>query len=170
MKINILVFVFSCSALFFTACKNDKKALESKTAATAETPAEAAAPGPVTSLEYVETDFDFGEVMDGAKVNHTYKFKNTGSEPLVISNAKGSCGCTVPDWPHEPIPPGAMGEIKVEFNSSGKASATPMEKRVTVTANTNPPQTFLTIKGKVKENPNAPKPEIQSKAVPAPNH
>ncbi len=166
MKVKFLSVFAILLVLGFSACKNDKKATTSATpnAAAGET---APPPGPVTSIEYVETEFDFGEVEDGAKVQHVYKFKNTGNEPLMISNAKGSCGCTVPDWPHEPIPAGATGQINVEFNSSGKASATPLEKRVTVTANTNPPQTFLTIKGKVKENPNAPKPEPQKGTEPA---
>jgi len=88
-------------------------------------------------------------------VKHIYKFKNTGTEPLIISNAKGSCGCTVPTWPKEPVPPGGTGELKVEFNSKGKPG--PQSKRVTVTANTTPTETFLEISGEVrgKEQPAA---------------
>ena len=52
--------------------------------------------GPTTTMEFAETTFDFGTVKDGEMVSHTYKFKNTGSEPLILSDAKGSCGCTVP--------------------------------------------------------------------------
>ena len=55
--------------------------------------------GPVTTVEFEETEFDFGTVMEGEKVTHVYKFKNTGDEPLIISNAKATCGCTVPSWP-----------------------------------------------------------------------
>ncbi|MEO1514983.1 MAG: DUF1573 domain-containing protein [Bacteroidota bacterium] len=112
------------------------------------TPAEPAAPaGPTTSVEFAETSFNFGTVDAGEKVNHTYKFKNTGSEPLIISNAKGSCGCTVPSWPKEPIPPGASGEIQVQFDSKNKKGK--QTKRVTITANTEPVQTFLEITGEV---------------------
>ena len=109
--------------------------------------------GPTTSIEYTETTHDFGEAMEGEKVRHVYAFTNTGTEPLVISNAKGSCGCTVPDWPREPIAPGAAGEIVVEFDTKGKGSVEgkPQTKRVTVTANTDPVNTFLTITGKVKK-------------------
>ncbi len=109
--------------------------------------------GPATSIQYMEPVFDFGSVDEGEIVKHAYKFKNTGSEPLVISNCKGSCGCTVPTWPKEPIPPGGEGEIKVEFNSKGKPG--PQSKRVTVTANTMPTETFIEIKGEVrgKEQP-----------------
>ena len=103
--------------------------------------------GPTTTMEFEETEFDFGTVQDGTKVSHTYKFKNTGKEPLVISDAKGSCGCTVPSWPREPIAPGKSAEIVVEFNSAGKTGN--RNQKVTLTANTNPPQTFLSLKGVV---------------------
>ena len=105
--------------------------------------------GPTTNLEFSETTFDFGEVDEGEKVSHVYKFTNTGSEPLVISNAKGSCGCTVPKWPKNPIAPGETGDILVEFNSKGKAGK--QTKRVTITANTDPAQSFLTITGQVNK-------------------
>ena len=104
--------------------------------------------GPATTIQYDQPVFDFGNINEGEIVKHAYKFKNTGSEPLVISNCKGSCGCTVPTWPKEPIPPGGEGEIKVEFNSKGKPG--PQSKRVTVTANTTPTETFIEIKGEVK--------------------
>lgn len=113
--------------------------------------------GPVTNMEFEEPIFDFGTVEDGEKVIHIYKFKNLGTEPLVIANAKASCGCTVPDWPKDPIEPGKSGEIKVQFDSSGKGGegGAQTEKRITVTANTNPPQSFLTIRGKVKSKAGA---------------
>jgi hypothetical protein len=103
--------------------------------------------GPTTVMSFGETEFDFGTVNDGEKVSHTYTFKNTGDEPLILSNAKGSCGCTVPQWPREPIAPGGEGEITVEFNSKGKKGK--RNQKVTITANTNPPQTFIYLKGEV---------------------
>jgi hypothetical protein len=116
---------------------------------------EPVAAGPATTIQYEQPVFDFGAVDEGEIVKHAYVFKNTGTEPLVISNCKGSCGCTVPTWPKEPIPPGGTGEIKVEFNSKGKPG--PQSKRVTVTANTTPTETFIEIKGEVrgKEQPAA---------------
>lgn len=117
--------------------------------------------GPTTTMVFEQTDFDFGSVKEGEKVKHTYKFKNTGKEPLIISTAKGSCGCTVPKWPSEPIAPGGTGVIDVEFDSKGKPGK--QAKRVTVTANTVPAQTFLNITGNVEKDPNAP-----SQAAPAP--
>jgi hypothetical protein len=104
--------------------------------------------GPATTIKYDNEKFNFGTCDEGEIVKHFFKFKNTGNEPLIISNAKGSCGCTVPTWPKEPVPPGGEGEIKVEFNSKGKPG--PQSKRVTVTANTIPTETFLEISGDVK--------------------
>lgn len=104
--------------------------------------------GPVTSIQYEEEKFEFGVTDEGQVIKHIFKFKNTGTEPLVISNAKGSCGCTVPTWPKEPIPPGGSGEIKVEFNTKGKPGR--QSKRVTVTANTNPTETFIEVAGEVR--------------------
>ena len=115
----------------------------------------AAAPtGPITSIQFDETTYDYGTVKDGDKVKHIYKFENTGKTPLIISDAKGSCGCTVPDWPREPIAPGKTGEIKVEFDSKNKGTeeGSNQSKRVTITANTDPVQTYLTIKGIVKKD------------------
>lgn len=110
--------------------------------------AEAVPSGPTTVMNFSETEFNFGTVTEGEKVKHTYKFKNEGSEPLVLSNAVGSCGCTVPQWPREPIAPGATGEIVVEFNSQGKQGE--RDQKVTITANTNPAQTFLSLQGTVE--------------------
>ena len=107
----------------------------------------AAQTGPTTLVTFKETTFDYGKVKDGDVVKHEYKFTNTGKEPLIISDAKGSCGCTVPTWPKDPIAPGASSTIHVEFNSKGKLG--PQSKKVTLTANTNPAQTYLTIKGEV---------------------
>ena len=115
--------------------------------------------GPTTTMNFEELTFDFGTVQEGEKVSHTYKFTNTGSEPLVLSDAKGSCGCTVPKWPREPIAPGASSEIVVEFNSQGKKGQ--RNQKVTLTANTNPPQTFLSLTGTVNPADGATQPSIQ---------
>ena len=159
-------------ALQLTACKNDK-ASSTDAAATSTTtpPADASNPaaaqtaettppapsGPTTTVEFETMVHDWGEIKEGDHMKYAFKFKNTGSEPLVISDAKGSCGCTVPDWPREPIAPGASGEIKVEFDSKGKGSedGSKHTKKVTVTANTNPTQSYLTITGVVKKTPGA---------------
>jgi hypothetical protein len=75
---------------------------------------------PKTVLSFDETKHNFGNIKEGEKVRHAYHFRNTGEHPLLISNAVASCGCTVPSYPKEPIPPDGDGEIVVEFNSKGR--------------------------------------------------
>ncbi|TFV94331.1 DUF1573 domain-containing protein [Algoriphagus kandeliae] len=74
--------------------------------------------GPV--LTFKEKSIDFGDIVQGAKVSHTFEFTNTGDAPLVISNVAATCGCTVPSWPKEPVAPGSTAKIEVSFNSAGK--------------------------------------------------
>lgn len=102
---------------------------------------------PITEIVFDALEYDFGTITSGEKITHVYTFTNTGDAPLVLSNAKGSCGCTVPSWPREPILPGEQGTIEVTFDSTNKSGA--QSKRVTLTANTNPAQTFLTIRGQL---------------------
>lgn len=109
---------------------------------------------PKTTISFKKVDHDFGTIKEGEIVNHTFAFTNAGKEPLIVSNAKGSCGCTVPRWPKEPIAPGETGEIEVSFNSKGKTGN--KTNTVTLTANTEPINTRLTIKANVlKEEPTA---------------
>lgn len=100
-------------------------------------------PATVAEISFAENSFDFGTLQEGEKVEHIFKFTNTSDKPLTISNARGSCGCTVPEWPRKPIAPGAEGEIKVKFDSKGKKGQ--QNKNVTITANTIPANTMLTI-------------------------
>lgn len=104
-------------------------------------------PETATTMSFEKEMHDFGSVKEGEKVTHVFKFKNTGDKPLIISDAKGSCGCTVPSYPKEPIAPGKSGEIKVEFDSKGKKGSE--TKYVTLNANTIPAETRLTIKANV---------------------
>lgn len=103
---------------------------------------------PKTSVKFNEMEHDFGKIKAGDKVKYAFKFKNSGKEPLIINSAKGSCGCTVPNYPKEPIAPGAEGVIDVEFNSAGKSGA--QTKTVTINSNTDPNPTRLTIKAEVE--------------------
>lgn len=101
---------------------------------------------PVFSFE--KEVHDFGTIVQGEKVAYSFKFTNTGEGDLIITNAKGSCGCTIPEYPHEPIPPGGKGVIDVVFNSDGKEGQ--QNKKVFITANTVPSSTVLAINGMVK--------------------
>jgi hypothetical protein len=109
--------------------------------------------GPKTTVSFGADEHDFGKVKQDSENKYTFQFTNTGKIPLQITNAQGSCGCTVPDYPKEPIAPGATGEINVVYKP-GKQQGN-QAKTVTVTANTEPTQTILRIKADVQVDPNA---------------
>ncbi|HLT72557.1 MAG TPA: DUF1573 domain-containing protein [Cyclobacteriaceae bacterium] len=113
------------------------------TAAVPETKPE----GPLPAMQFATLEHDFGTITEGDVVEYTYKFKNTGDAPLIIQNAQGSCGCTVPNWTKEPIPAGGEGFVTAKFDSKGKPNI--QNKTVTVTANTWPKQTVLRFKAMV---------------------
>ena len=164
---KLLGLVIAVGIFAMTSCKDApineaRESLATTSTTNPVTPAPAATPanqgaaaaipaGPLTSMTFAETEFDFGEVQDTETLTKVFTFTNTGDEPLVISNAKGSCGCTVPDWPKTPIAVGETGEIKVVYKPKGKGSPEGKNdsKRVTVTANTDPAQSFINIKAKV---------------------
>ena len=99
------------------------------------------------TIEFSNVVWDFGNIKQGEIVDHVFQFINTGSEPLIISNAKGSCGCTVPEWPKEPIPPNGVGEIAVQFKSENKKGK--QNKTVTLTTNCTPNTTILRVVGNI---------------------
>ena len=97
---------------------------------------------PVMSFE--KSEHDFGTIVNGTPQETTFKFTNTGNAPLIITNAKSSCGCTVPQYPkNTPIAPGETGELLVRFNGSGQNQ---IMKTITVTANTEKNTETLQIK------------------------
>ena len=100
---------------------------------------------PILTLD--EAVFDFGEINQGDVVNHEYSFTNTGTAPLLILSASSTCGCTIPEWPKNPIPPGERGSIQVKYDSANKEGD--QSKLVTIFANTFPNQTVVTIRGNV---------------------
>ncbi len=98
-------------------------------------------------ITFAEETFDFGRITQGEKVSHEFSFTNTGKKNLIISGASGSCGCTVPEWPKEPILPGATGKINVVFSSEGKSGL--QEKTVTVVTNCEPATRVIRIKTEI---------------------
>lgn len=105
--------------------------------------------GPITSIKFAEEMHEFGTVEVESENKYSFAFTNTGNEPLEITNAKGSCGCTVPQWPKEPIMPGASANIDVIFTPNAGQAGQEVEKIVTVTANTAPENTMVRIKANV---------------------
>jgi hypothetical protein len=104
--------------------------------------------GPTTNVSFAETSHDFGSVSQDSENTKIFTFTNTGSEPLIIENAKGSCGCTVPKYPKEPIAPGGTGEIEVVYKPGKQQNK--QTKTVTITANTEPAKSILTITADVQ--------------------
>lgn len=107
--------------------------------------------GPVMTFE--SKMVDYGTIEQNAEPLRVFNFTNTGTEPLIIKNAKGSCGCTVPKWPKEPIMPGESSKIEVRYDTKRIG---PFSKRVTLTTNATEETIVLTIKGKVNPKPAEP--------------
>lgn len=122
--------------------------------AQATKPADKAA-GPVAgpAITFEEVKYDFGSVVQGGTVDHTFKFKNTGTAPLVISNIGVSCGCTTPEWTKAPVLPGKSGTIAAHFNSTGKMGM--QNKVLTIESNAAAGSTTVSLVGEVKEAPAA---------------
>ncbi|MFT5901590.1 MAG: hypothetical protein ACI9LA_000791 [Bacteroidia bacterium] len=102
----------------------------------------------VPAFTFEKEAHDFGAIIQGEKVSYSFKFKNTGEGDLIITSAKGSCGCTIPEYPTDPLAPGQEGVIDVVFNSDGKSGQ--QNKKVTIVANTVPNTTVLAINGMVE--------------------
>ena len=98
-------------------------------------------------LKFDKTEHDFGVIKEGDVVETVFSFTNSGKSELIITSAKGSCGCTVPEWPKEPIMPGEAGEIKVKFNSDRKPNL--QQKQITLVTNTEQGKEILKIKAQV---------------------
>jgi hypothetical protein len=119
-------------------------------------PAQQAVEAPSTDgpqMEFTDLEVDYGTIEQGSDPYRFFQFTNPGTAPLVITNAKGSCGCTVPTYPKEPILPGNSGEIKVRYDTNRVG---PFTKRVTLTTNVGEEPIVLTIKGKVEKAPEEP--------------
>lgn len=101
-----------------------------------------------TTFTFKDYTHDFGTIKQGDVVNYKFTFTNTGKNPLIIHEAHGSCGCTVPTYPKEPVAPGEEATIDVQFNSAGKVGE--QNKTITINANTDPQATVISIHANVK--------------------
>jgi len=134
MKITLIISFFLSSFLIFGQKPTVQKPLSN------------------ANIEFVEKQFDFGDIVKGETVSHKFVFKNTGTEPLIVLNVQTTCGCTAPKWPNEPIPPGESGEILVNFNSAKKIGR--QNKIITVYTNGQKPEDKLKIVCNILPEPN----------------
>lgn len=122
---------------------------------------EVANDGNKPAFKFDVEEYNFGTIKAGETVTYEFNFTNTGNEPLIISEAHGSCGCTVPDYPKEPINKSQKSKIKVTFNSSGKMGM--QDKTVTINSNAAQSPMVLHIKGTVESAPVQPAPATNTK-------
>jgi hypothetical protein len=161
MNMKKLLFALSLTPLLFS-CGNNEQPQKASTEliinpVTADSTSAPAPSGKGAVMVFEKTEHNFGTITQGEQAEYNFKFRNTGDQDLVISSANASCGCTVPEYSKEPIKPGATGSIKVIFNSEHRLDA--FEKAVTVTANTQPLETLLKIKGFINPKPESTNPK-----------
>ena len=161
------ILIVLAATITIISCKEaDKKADTATATTTAPTTNEAAStatatntatapqqntvdPATLTKVQWLDSmNKDFGKITEGKILDVTFRFKNIGNKPLVISNVTASCGCTIPEIPKKPFAPGETGVIKASFNSSGKQGT--QSKQVNVFANLDPAMTTLSFHVEVK--------------------
>lgn len=154
-RIFITLFCLSVSAVAV-------KAQDHKAPVVTPAPAAATATAPVPpitppadpnagSFKFEETTHDFGNVPEGPLAEYDFEFKNVGKSPIMITEARGSCGCTVPSWPHEPILPKKKAKIHVAYTTSGRQGM--ISKDVIITSNAQQNPMILHIGGNVLPKP-----------------
>jgi len=159
MKMKFNLVVLAVLLALTTACKketvNDKEVLLDTTSVQRPEAVETASPtaqvpvdGKYPIMTFQKEEHDFGTIKQGDKVSTDFQFKNTGEADLIITSARGSCGCTVPDYPKTPIKPGETGNIKVSFDSKGKRGKT--SKTVTILCNTQGGNKILKINANIE--------------------
>lgn len=153
MKIKLLPIVALATLFLVASCKENasSKITEADMKVANEV---SATSGKLPVIEFDKVEHDFGTIKEGEKVTTEFIIKNTGDADLVIVNAQGSCGCTVPEFNKEPIKPGETTPIKVTFDSTGKPGQ--QEKTVTITSNTANGKETCKIKANVTPDPNKP--------------
>ena len=156
-RISLIAAMLCLGTVFFSACTNKEASTEAESLNAGEvvnnpstaTGQEEAKGSAVLTVD--QSTFDFGEAVTGEPIAHRFTFRNSGDAPLIISDAKASCGCTVPSWTQKPIAPGDTGSVYAVFNTEGKAG--PQNKTITLTTNANPSSSILLITGTLKGIP-----------------
>lgn len=166
-KVFVTLFCLSLSTAVLHA-QDTKKVTTTTTATTtaqqpAATPPAAPAPNPDAGVfKFEEETHDFGTVPEGPLAEYDFEFKNTGKSPIVITEAHGSCGCTVPKWPSEPILPKHKAVIHVAYTTNGRQGM--INKDVIITSNAQQNPMRLHITGNVTPKPSEPKPATTTPA------
>jgi hypothetical protein len=146
MKKVIVLSILSLSLMTISCDENAAKKIKSENLELAkERDNEIKVGG--AKIKFEKTEHDFGTINEGDIVETVFSFKNSGKSELIITSAKGSCGCTVPEWPKEPIMPGEEGLIRVKFNSDKKPNL--QQKTITLVTNTEQGKEILKIKAQV---------------------
>jgi hypothetical protein len=161
MKKRMNLMVVAALIMLATACKKEntpetnnaidtisvqqpQASIATDGAPTTQVPAD----GKYPEMVFEEVEHDFGTIQQGDKPSYVFEFENTGEADLVITSARGSCGCTVPEYPKTPIKAGESGKIKVSFDSKGKSGKT--AKTVTILCNTKEGNKILKIKSNIE--------------------
>jgi hypothetical protein len=151
MKRRLLLFWFSICLIpiWFTCSSGGNNDLPANVVRNPNSASGKSDPGAMPAITFEKDFHDFGNLRSGEKVTFFFKFKNTGKSLLVISDVTTSCGCTISNYPKQPIKPGEEGTVDVSFDSEGRHGI--QNKTITVLSNTQPPTTTLRIKANVVE-------------------
>ena len=145
MKYKLHLIVLAMIATVAVSCaKKEQKSMSIEVPLTSDGKVDTSQ---LPKFTFINDTYDFGQIKQGEKVSYSFKFKNTGNTPLIISSASASCGCTVPSYPEEPIQPGEESKIDVVFDSNGKMGM--QTKTITLVANTIPNTKVLYLRGEI---------------------
>lgn len=162
---KIILGLSALCMVAFTSCKDNAES-KVKSENVADAAQRDANSGNMPVIAFNETEHDFGTIPNGIPVETVFEYKNTGNSPLVVSDIKSTCGCTVPsDWTKE-VMPGETGKFTVKFN--GKGNGNQISKTVTMTTNTEKGSEAVVIKAFVEVDPNAPKQPVGGASISAP--
>jgi hypothetical protein len=144
------LIIFGISISLFSSCNQTPSAANRSKAINNELPNKFSNTDGIPKINFRENEHDFGNIVAGEKITHAFKFTNTGDADLLIVNVSTSCGCTVSEFPKEPIKPGKSGVIKLTFDSRGREGY--QNKTATIETNTEPNKVFLRLKATVKKS------------------
>lgn len=142
--------ILSClvSTLIFASCNQGAKTSEETTVTESSVSGTTDENEGIGKMDFQETVFDFGKIKEGDIVKHVFKFENTGTSPVILSQVSASCGCTTPTYTTTPVLPGKEGEISVEFNSAGQVGQ--QQKIITIASNSESNIMTVQLKGTVE--------------------